>query len=476
LTTQSPEAPALPEHYREILTLMKEGRRKVAEERCRASLAETPTDADLMALLASIVVERGALREAEALLKRAIGLAPTEPAPWINLGRIFQQGGRWGEALTHYEHAANLFPTHPQIAATLGQLYQRANRFADAEAQYKAAIENGGPPAVHVQLGMVLLRQDRVDEAIAAFNTAIGLNPNLAAAYGNLGNALQKKGDLPAAAAAYEKAVALNPKDTISYVSLGMAQLKLGQAREAAEIFERALATHGPERRAAAWLPYARAQEFGEMPAGYRAEIAELVSRQHLEAPEGYASMAELNAALASALAEDPTTVWEPLGKATRKGGQTGLLLDNPREPFTSFEKALRKVIDAHFDSIKLQPGHPYRGMVPKTYHLDLWGTLLSEGGHQHSHIHVGGWMSGVYYVSLPDTLGHGSEGKDGWIEFGHPPPEFEAAFEPQTVIYEPREGEAFFFPSYLFHRTLPFSGDERRISLAFDVKPTSWR
>ena len=33
-----------------------------------------------------------------------------------------------------------------------------------------------------------------------------------------------------------------------------------------------------------------------------------------------------------------------------------------------------------------------------------------------------------------------------------------------------------FFFPSYLFHRTLPFSGDERRISLAFDVKPTSWR
>ena len=138
MTTQSPEAPALPEHYREILTLMKEGRRKVAEERCRASLAETPTDADLMALLASIVVERGALREAEALLKRAIGLAPTEPAPWINLGRIFQQGGRWGEALTHYEHAANLFPTHPQIAATLGQLYQRANRFADAAECFKS--------------------------------------------------------------------------------------------------------------------------------------------------------------------------------------------------------------------------------------------------------------------------------------------------------------------------------------------------
>lgn len=476
LTTQSPEAPALPEHYREILVLMKEGRRKVAEERCRTFLADAPTDADLMALLASIVVERGEIREAETLLGRAIALAPTEPVPWINLGRILQQGGRWGEAITHYEHAVNLFPTHPQLVATLGQLYQRANRFANAEKQYRAAIENGAKPAIHVQLGMVLLRQDRVDDAIDAFNTAIGLNPKLAAAYGNLGNALQKKNDMPAAAAAYEKAVALNPKDTISFVSLGMAQLKLGQARDAVEVFERALALHGPERRAAAWLPYARAQEFGEMPAGYRAEIAELVSRQPLEAPEGYASMAELNAALAAALEEDPTTVWEPLGKATRKGGQTGLLLDAPREPFIAFEKALRKAIDAHFDGIKIQPRHPYRGMVPKTYHLDLWGTLLSEGGHQHSHIHVGGWMSGVYYVSLPATLGSGGESKDGWIEFGHPPPEFEAVFEPQTVTYEPREGDAFFFPSYLFHRTLPFTGEERRISLAFDVKPTSWR
>lgn len=476
MTTQSPEAPALPEHYREILTLMKEGRRKVAEERCRALLAETPTDADLMALLASIIVERGAFDEAENLLRHCLKLAPTEPTPWINLGRLLQQTGQWAEAVQVYEHATGLFPTHPMLAATLGQLYQRANRFADAETQYRNAIENGGRPALNVQLGMVLLRQERVDEAIDAFNTAIAHNPNLAAAYGNLGNALQKKGDMEAAAAAYEKAVALNPKDTVSYVSLGMAQLKLGQAREAAEIFERALAVHGPERRAAAWLPYARAQEFGEMPAGYRAEMGELVSRHKLTPPEGYASLADLNAALVAALDEDPTLVWEPAGKATRKGGQTGLLLDAPREPFMAFEKMLRKAIDAHFDTIRLQPGHPYRCQVPKTYHLDLWGTLLSEGGHQHSHIHVGGWMSGVYYVSLPSSLGKGDGSKDGWIEFGNPPPEFDAVFEPMTITFEPREGDAFFFPSYLFHRTLPFSGNERRISLAFDVKPTSWR
>ncbi len=113
---------------------------------------------------------------------------------------------------------------------------------------------------------------------------------------------------------------------------------------------------------------------------------------------------------------------------------------------------------------------------MPRTYRLDMWGTLLSEGGHQHSHIHVGGWMSGVYYVALPPSMGGGEKANDGWIEFGHPPPDFNAEFEPQTLVYEPREGDALFFPSYVFHRTVPFTGDVQRISLAFDVKPTSWR
>lgn len=466
----------IPERYRDVLTLMNEGKKQQAETRCRELLAQTPTDPDMMALLASLVVERGAFAEAEALLGQALKLAPQQSTTWVNMGRLLQQMRRWGEAVTHYEHAANLFPGHPQIAMTLGQLYQRMNRFAEAEAQYRTVIEKAPNAPAYVQLGMALLRQERVDEAVAAFETAISINPKLGAAYGNLGNAEQKRGNLEAAAAAYERAAALNPNDILSYVSFGMARLKLGFAREASEIFERALARHGSERRAAAWLPFARAQEFGEMPTGYRTELASLVTRTTLTPPEGYADMASFNAALAAALDETPDLVWEPTGKATRKGAQTGLLLDNPREPFISFEKVLRRAIDAHFDGIRPEPKHPYRGQVPKTYHIDMWGTLLSEGGHQHSHIHVGGWMSGVYYVALPPTLGKGENERDGWIEFGHPPPEFDAKFEPQTVSYEPREGDAFFFPSYLFHRTLPFSGEKRRISIAFDVKPTSWR
>lgn len=475
MANERPAAPRVPERYQQVLALMKEGKLGVAETQARGLLTETPGDANAMALLASVIVERGAFEEAERLLTEAIELVPDNPVTWLNLGRLLQQTRRWGDALDHYERAAALFPANARVSATLGQLYQRANRFADAEMQYRRTLEADPRPMHLVSLGMVLLRQERIDEAVETFQAAIARNPKLSSAYGNLGNAEQKRGNIEAAAAAYEQAVALNPKDSMSYVSLGLAQLRLGRAREAIEIFERTLARMEPERRAAAWLPFARAQEFGEMPAGYRAEMGGLVTRATLARPEGYDGMTAFNAALAAALQDDPTLVWEPQGKATRKGGQTGLLLDNPREPFIAFEKSLRRAIDAHFDSIKREPGHPYRRQVPRTYQLDLWGTLLSEGGHQHSHIHVGGWMSGVYYVALPPTMGK-DEAHDGWIEFGHPPPEFDAKFEPQTIAYEPREGDALFFPSYLFHRTLPFSGDTPRISLAFDVKPTSWR
>ncbi|MFZ3035411.1 MAG: tetratricopeptide repeat protein [Parvibaculum sp.] len=461
----------------EILELYKAGKRVKAEEAANALLAETPDDAETLSILAAILIDRTAFGEAETALRRALELAPHAPIPWVNYGRFLQQHNRWGEAMEHYANAAKRFPGHPLFHATVGQLAQRAGDFAKAEAAYRHASELEPQNATMIMnIGMVILRQDRFDEAAEFFKKAIELNPKLAAAWGNLGNAEQKRDDLPAAEAAYEQAVILDPKDVMTYVSLGMVKLKRGDMREAAEIFERAISKYGPERRAAAWFPYARAQEMGQMPAGFRAELARTVSRKTLTPPPGYVSMDELNKALADALRADPTVTWEPTGKATRLGGQTGLLLDHPREPFLAFETALRKVIDAHFDTIKVEKTHPYFGQVPDTYQIDMWGTLLSEGGHQHPHIHVGGWMSGVYYVALPKSIGDGEKTKDGWIEFGHPPPDFEASFEPQGIAYEPREGDAFFFPSYAFHRTLPFSGDEQRISLAFDIKPTSWR
>ena len=40
----------------------------------------------------------------------------------------------------------------------------------------------------------------------------------------------------------------------------------------------------------------------------------------------------------------------------------------------------------------------------------------------------------------------------------------------PKKVI-KPKEGDVIFFPSSVFHRTIPFESDEERICIAFDLK-----
>ena len=75
----------------------------------------------------------------------------------------------------------------------------------------------------------------------------------------------------------------------------------------------------------------------------------------------------------------------------------------------------------------------------------------------------------GITTLALP-ALGTGDDGTAGWIEFGRPYWDFQIRAEPETRLIEPEEGLMLLFPSYMFHRTLPFAGAGERISIAFDV------
>ena len=98
---------------------------------------------------------------------------------------------------------------------------------------------------------------------------------------------------------------------------------------------------------------------------------------------------------------------------------------------------------------------------------LRIWGTLLAPGGHQLPHLHPLAWLSGVYYVEVPPGLGD-----DGALEFGEPPPRVTARVEPERRRVGARPGRLVVFPSWFWHRTLPFAQPGERISVAFDVMP----
>ena len=93
----------------------------------------------------------------------------------------------------------------------------------------------------------------------------------------------------------------------------------------------------------------------------------------------------------------------------------------------------------------------------------------LAPNGYHAPHVHPEGWLSSACYIDLPAVVDAG--GREGWIGFGAPP--FACAVPtPPEYFEKPEPGKLVLFPSYMWHGTVPFTGDETRLTIAFDVVP----
>jgi tetratricopeptide (TPR) repeat protein len=101
-------------------------------------------------------------------------------------------------------------------------------------------LENGSYKDC-LKLGETLEKEGKLDEAFAAFQRAIALNPNYSWSYHNLGKVLQKQGKLDEAANAYRRAIELNPNFHWSHYNLGEVLEKQGKLEEAIAAFRVAI-------------------------------------------------------------------------------------------------------------------------------------------------------------------------------------------------------------------------------------------
>ncbi len=130
-------------------------------------------------------------------------------------------------------------PDSDRANNNLANALLKEGRVEAAIARYETALRlRPDYVEAHSNLGNALLKAGRVPEAIAQCRAALRLQPKYASAHNNLGNALLQAGRLPEAIQQYEEGLQIKPRDAKLHYNLGNALLKAGRLPEAIAQYE----------------------------------------------------------------------------------------------------------------------------------------------------------------------------------------------------------------------------------------------
>jgi predicted O-linked N-acetylglucosamine transferase (SPINDLY family) len=143
-------------------------------------------------------------------------------------------------------------PQNGHVIHLLGTLYLQQGDGATAlELIGRAKALMPGLAEVHANLGLALAANGRLDDAIAAYRSAIALRPNLAAAHNHLAMALAGKGQFPEAVIAMQRAITIDPRDARLHCNLGLVLVGQSKLDAAIESFQKTVAIN--PQQADAW-------------------------------------------------------------------------------------------------------------------------------------------------------------------------------------------------------------------------------
>ncbi len=449
------------------------GRLPQAEAVCRRLLSVDPGDADALHLL-GLIADRAGHRDAGIeLVGRAIAADGRNAQFYANLGLMLESAGQLDKAIEANTHAARIDPGNFAAWFNLGNEHRsRDNLDAAVEAYQTALTIRPTRFDILANLGGTLAARGDHADAVSAYRRALALAPNEAVLHSNLGNALAALGRHDEAVTAFEKATELEPDLVEALDNLAAAQLRTGDANGALAVTDRALKA-APGDRTALALRGVALDAVGDT-AG-RAQLLDyerFVQPVRVDCPATYESLDAFNAALVAHVTTHPTLTFEPGSKSTRGGSQSLNLLLGETGPIEHLRQAITIAVERYLETHPPGPGHPFLEKPLAGWRLNVWATVLDAQGHQLPHIHPAGWLSGVYYAQLPDAMTQHRGGRAGWIEFGRAPEGFPPTPDDSVKTIEPEEGLMLLFPSYFYHRTLPFDDDTQRVSIAFDVLP----
>lgn len=247
------------------------GKLDKAKKLYESLLKDKPDHVAAMVALARLLQQEGDLPRTVELLEKARALDPDATEINYPLGMAYRALGQEDKAQPLVAARGDrkvtlvdpLYVEVKALAEGAAVVLQEGNAsfehgdLAAAEKAFRQAVaEDPGNVTALENLGVVLTRLDRLDEAVATIQQAITLEPDRVSLHFSLGSIYARQGKGAEAIASLQRAVALDPAHAGAHFNLANALVRAGQPDSALAEYQRvvALQPNNPDARLLAGL------------------------------------------------------------------------------------------------------------------------------------------------------------------------------------------------------------------------------
>jgi tetratricopeptide (TPR) repeat protein len=217
-----------------------------AEAAYRRAVAAQPQAAEPLLALVQLGVQRGQMQQAQTTLETLVAEQPTHPYAAGFLGEVLLMKGDAAAALLQFETATKLNPKWTTPWVHLAQHhYTNRQREAGDVTLMKGLEASPDNEQLRLMLAASLETRERIDEAIAQYETVLKHHPKSLLAANNLASTLiDRKGDPDSLQRALTLSRNFETQAPNPYLldTLGWAHLKLGHHQDALRLVKQAIA------------------------------------------------------------------------------------------------------------------------------------------------------------------------------------------------------------------------------------------
>ncbi|WP_417318960.1 tetratricopeptide repeat protein [Emcibacter sp.] len=416
------------------------------------------------------------LEEAKACCMEVIRRNPQQLESWQNYAAILHEEGDNPKAIQAYKKLLEIDPTHMESHRILNNIIWESEAQGEFLNSYERAMQQRPDvveiPVVYAEYLNLAGYPDKSLEMLERAIKRFPESPELNYAFGKTYNQLK---DYNTARGYYEKSVAGKTDDEEYHFEFARMLINMGDLDYALRQLEAAERINPDEQtiwalRAACWRLMEDEREH------WLQNYDLFVRGIELKVPEGYGSIEEFNEHLLETLVSLHKMQRQPLDQTLRGGTQTfGHLYGNKHEVISKLRAAVYDAARRYIADLPEDKTHPLtRRLTHDIKFSGSWSCRLKSQGFHTNHMHPKGWISGPYYVSLPDEIKKSTDDGDrpGWVKFGEANLIIDGKYNTPRKMIKPEEGMQVFFPSYTWHGTNPFTSDQYRVTAPCDIAP----